>query len=227
MNESGAIRMTTGDVVETLHTLANIVTVRGHYPEGHPAIARADAAVAARFNELLVRSHELVLALIEGELVIDERPMPGLGKQLAPLLDAMTRHEIECLVFQRGILPTECGLLGRTLRLGATASPAQLRSELQAGLSHVLLRFAALKRSDGTGRAGEGGEALSPLVDDLLGTVTRAIEREELIDVKAVRAVATRVFGACHVQSFSLQQRAFARGVVDEAVHATNVGLMT
>src|SRR5688572_28561864 len=111
MNESGAIRMTSGDVVEALHTLSNIVTVRGHYPEGHPAIARADAAAAARLNEILVHSHELVLALIEGELVIDERPMPGLDKLLGALLEAMTRHEIECLVFQRGILPTECALL--------------------------------------------------------------------------------------------------------------------
>lgn len=64
------------DVVEGLHALTTMVTVRTHYAEGHPAIARADELAGGFFQRLLQRLPELVLALIDGEFVVCERPMP-------------------------------------------------------------------------------------------------------------------------------------------------------
>jgi hypothetical protein len=56
----------------------------------------------------------------------------------------MLRHEIECIVFQRGMLPAECAILGRALGRPADAA-GKVRESAQAELPHVLLRFVELK----------------------------------------------------------------------------------
>jgi hypothetical protein len=226
VTESGSPRAAVSDVIELLHGLANVITVRAHYSEGHPAIDRADAAAAASFNAFSLRTPELVVALIEGEFVVNERPMPGLRRHLGALADGMARHEIECFVFQRGISAVECGLVGRTLRMAATNQPALLRAELQGGLKHVLLRFAALKRGDGIGRETRTLEYVVPEVCALHAGVVDAIAKERLVDVAGIRALAARMAEACHARAFAVPQRAYAPGILDEAAHATNVAFM-
>ncbi len=215
------------DVGEALHGLANVMSVRSHYTEGHPAIARADAAAASGFTRLLDRVPEIVLALLDGEFVVSERPLPELRARLTTLADAMTRHELECIVFQRGITPAECALLGRTLNLPPVPDPAKLREETQTGLAHVLLRFAELKTSDETNRQGARAEYFVAEVGHVLHEAARAIAAEQPIDRAGVRAVARRLVAACNARAFALEPRAYAAGQGDEASHATNVALMT
>ncbi len=215
------------DVGDALHGLANVMSVRSHYAEGHPAIARADAAAASGFSRLLDRVPEIVLALLDGEFVVSERPLPELRARLTTLAEAMTRHELECIVFQRGITPAECALLGRTLNLPTVSDPAKLREETQTGLAHVLLRFAELKSSAEANRQGARAEYFVPEVGLVLHDAARAIAAEKMIDRTGVRAIARRLVDACNARVFALEPRAYAVGVGDEASHATNVALMT
>jgi HD-GYP domain-containing protein (c-di-GMP phosphodiesterase class II) len=215
------------DVTEVLHTLANVMTVRNHYVEGHPAIARADAAAAEGFNKVLLRVPELVLALIDGEFVVSERPLPDLRNRLPLLAEAMIRHQIECIVFQRGILAAECSQLGKALGAPASADPARARDDLQAQLTHVLLRFAALTASEGNERKDGAAEYLVPAVQEALDQVLQAIAEERVVDRVPIRKTAERIAGACHARAFTLEARAYAEGIVDFAAQATNVALLT
>lgn len=215
------------DVSDVLHTLSNVMTVRAHYAEGHPAIARADAAAAAGFARLLERVPEIVVAFVDGEFVVSERPLPELRARLGALAEAMTRHEIDCIVFQRGVTAAECSVLGRTLNTPLVADPAKLRAEAQVGLSHVLLRFAVLKASDVAKRQGAQAEYLAPDVGRALYDAARAIADEKPIDRVAVRAIASRIVAACNARAFAIEPRAYAAGVGDLPAHATNVALMT
>ena len=115
MEGSGPRGADWADILEVLHAIVNTMTVRSHYAEGHPGIQRADAQAAQGLTRVLDRIPELVVALIDNEFVVCERPMPDLRARLHVLADSMARHEIECLVFQRGTSPTETAFLGRML----------------------------------------------------------------------------------------------------------------
>lgn len=215
------------DLAEVLHGLTNVITVRGHYEEGHPAIARADAAAAAGFLRLFERVAEIVVALIDDEFVINERPLPELRARLPVLADAMSRHSIECLVLQHGMTLGEISLLARGLAQPVASDPAKLRDDLQAGLAHVLLRFVELTTNADAHRTTHRTEYLVPLVGDALYGAARAIAEEKVIDRAQVRDVARRVYRACRIKQFAIEPRAYSPGVIDDAAHAANVALMT
>jgi HD-GYP domain-containing protein (c-di-GMP phosphodiesterase class II) len=215
------------DIIEVLHAFSNVMTVRKNYGEGHPAIARADAAAASGFARVLAHVPELVVALLDGEFVVSERPLPELRSRIGVLADSMTRHEVECIVFQKGITAAECAILGKTLNLPPSPDPAKLREETQTLLAHVLLRFAELKAADQTKRKIADAEYLVPAVGSALYDAARAIASEQLIDRDAVLDAALRVTVACNARVYSLEQRAYAVGQGDEPTHAMNVALMT
>jgi HD-GYP domain-containing protein (c-di-GMP phosphodiesterase class II) len=196
---------------EALHTLTNSITVRSHYDEAHPAIARSDAAAAANFTRLLERVPEIVVAIIDDELVVNERPLPELRARVPALAEAMTKHGLECVVFQRGMTHAECVLLARGLAQQLAADPAKTREDLQAALAHVLLRFVELTSKDDGRRNLSRADYLVPFVGD------RA----------SLRAAAARVLAACHLRAFAIEARAYAQGVADDAAHAANVAAMT
>jgi len=214
------------DVVEGLHALTNMVTVRSHYAEGHPAIARADQLAGGLFTRLLARLPELVLALIDGEFVVCERPMPDLHDRIPVLAEAMLRHDVECIVVQRGLTAAECTLLGRTLA-SPRQEPGRAREQARAGLIHVGFRYAELRAKGGAGRGAHDAQDFVPAVHALLGDVARSIATKTLADRQAVRSLAGQIVACCEERTFSLQQRCHVDGVGDEASHAVNVAMMT
>lgn len=213
------------DILEVLHSLVNTMTVRTHYAEGHPAIQRADGMAAQGFTRVLDRLPELVIALIDNEFVVCERPMPDLRARLHVLAEAMVRHEIECLVFQRGMTANETSFLGRMLARPVD-QPGRVREQTQAGLQHILLRFAELTQDHQWSRAGRHGTSFAPIVAELLASTVRAIASERPIDRKPVLAVATEMVEAVEGRMFSLEARCFAGPDINEAGrHAANVAL--
>jgi HD-GYP domain-containing protein (c-di-GMP phosphodiesterase class II) len=215
------------DILEVLHALVNTMTVRSHYAEGHPAIQRADLLAAQGFGRVLDRLPELVIALIDNEFVVCERPMPDLRARLHVLAEAMARHEIECLVFQRGTSPTETAFLGRMLARPID-QPGKVREQTQAGLQHVLLRFAELRHDQQWSRAGKHGTSFAPIVAELLASIVKAIAMEKPIDKKPVLAIATEMVDAVEGRMFSLESRCYAGPDLSESArHAANVALVS
>jgi hypothetical protein len=214
------------DVVEVLRSVTNLVTVRSHYEEGHPAIQRADEHAAGRFAALLARLPEIVLALVDGEFVVCERPLPDLRARLPVLAESMIRHDVECIVFQRGIHAAECTQLGRILA-APTADPGRAREQAQATLVHVLFRYAELQSQQEGKRGGGGAEDFVPAVFELLQTVGRAVASGTHVDRNAVRGVAKEIVACCARRAFALVPRCHTPGVDDLAPHSVNVAMMT
>ena len=222
MNESIAPPEWQG-VLDVLHAFANMITVRSHYTEGHPAIAQADDHAANGFARVLERLPELVVALIDGEFIISERPLPDLRTRLHALADAMTRHEIECVVFQRGMTPEECGILGRALVLPAGKS---VREDTQAELAHVLLRF-VVRAGDKEAGGGAQTAFFVQAAHEMLVGLARALANEQPIDKLSISALANQIATSCASHSGMIHQRAWTRSMEDEATHAANVATMT
>ncbi len=214
------------DVVELLHRFANVMTSRVHYPEGHPAIARAVRLATERFSEVLASIPELVVALIDGEFLICDRPMPDLSANLATLASAMARHDIECIVFMRGLDAAECEHLGKTLVLGNEA-PGRVREAAQQNLTHILLRFAEVRTHDKEQAYEVHAAALLPSVQRLLDHVVQSFANEQTADLTQIRALARRIVSACSSRSYTLLPRCYVPGIDDQAAHATNVAMMT
>jgi hypothetical protein len=215
------------DVVEALHGVLNIVTVRSHYPRGHPAITRADDLAYAGLAKMLGRLPEIVVALLDGEFVICERPMPDLKSRLPGLAEVMNRQNVECLVLQRGLTRTECSVLAEVLTAPPDPAPAAARDRVQADLQHVLFRFAEIRKHDLSAGAGVGSEYLVPLVRDLFDRVRRAVASDVDIDRKSVTGVASRVLDRCRTRNYALELFCHGDGAEALAVHATNVAIMT
>ncbi len=214
-----------GAVNDVLHALSNMITVRSHYTEGHPAIAQADDNAAAGFARVLEIIPDLVVALVDGEFIVCERPLPDLRARLHALADSMSRHGVECIVFQRGMTRQECGVLGSSLASPADA-PGRVREQTQAELMHVLLRF-VVRAGDAAAGAGTQTSYFVPPVQDALGGVARALAGDAPIDKLGILAVANQIVLACSSRSATISQRSWTRSMEDEASHAANVAMMT
>ena len=214
-----------GAVMDVLHALANMITVRSHYTEGHPAIAQADEHAANGFTGVLEKMPDLVVALVDGEFIVCERPLPDLRTRLHALADAMTRHDIECIVFQRGMTRAECNVLGLALAT-PVGSPGRVRELAQQSLNHVLLRF-VVRAGDTLAGAGAQTSFFVPAVADLLVGAARALGNDEPIDKLGILAVANQMVLAWSARSGMILQRAWTRSLDDEATHAANVAMMT
>jgi HD-GYP domain-containing protein (c-di-GMP phosphodiesterase class II) len=226
MTQSGPQGREWADVVEVLHALNNLVTVRSHYAEGHPAIARADDLAAGLFGRLLARMPELVLALIDGEFVVSERPMPDLRDRIEVLATAMVRHEVECIVIQRGVTSAECTVMGRLLA-APKAEPRRAHEQARANLVHVGFRFAEKRKKGEVGRGAQDAMDFVQPVHALLGDVARAVATKTLADREAVRAIAAQMVASCDRRSFVLQQRCHVEDASNDAGHAVNVAMIT
>jgi HD-GYP domain-containing protein (c-di-GMP phosphodiesterase class II) len=216
------------DVVEALHGALTIITVRGQYPPGHPAVRRADEQAAAGFARVFKRVSEVVVALIDNEFIVSERPRPELRERLPGLADVMVRHDVECFVFQQGITVAECSSFAEILSTPPDPDePARAREQAHARLQHILLRFAELKAQDGS--KGHGGvvEYVVPAVHEALADLARGIARGRVIDTRTIRAVAESIQSKCALRTFAIEPRAYAPGKGDLAAHAANVATMT
>lgn len=214
-----------GAVVDVLHALGNMITVRSHYTEGHPAIAQADDNATAGFTRVLEVIPDLVVALVDGEFIVCERPLPDLRARLHSLADAMVRHEVECIVFQRGMTRVECGVLGMALALPADVK-GRVREQTQAHLMHVLLRF-VVRAGDSAAGSGTNTAFFVPPVHDALVGVARSLASDSPIDKLGILAVANQILLSVVSRSAMISQRAWTRSMEDEATHASNVAIMT
>ncbi len=214
-------------LVDALHALTNTMTVRTHYGASHPAIARADTHCFQAFTRVLEHLSPILIAFTDGEFVICERPFPDLRERLHVLSQAMTRHDIECILVHRGMTRAECETLGATLNLPGDV-PGRVREQAQAKLTHVLLRFLEA-RVDGVTRKSAGVDATSlvPAVREVLDGVLSAIATKNDVDVASVMDVAREIRSRCAIRGYLLETRSVVDGRDDLAAHATNVALMT
>lgn len=214
-----------GAVMDVLHALGNMITVRSHYTEGHPAIAQADDNATAGLTRVLEVIPDLVVALVDGEFIVCERPLPDLRARLHSLADAMVRHEIECIVFQRGVTRVECGALGMALALPADVK-GRVREQTQAHLMHVLLRF-VVRAGDSAAGSGANTAFFVPPVHDALVGVARSLASDSPIDKLGILAVANQILLSVVSRTAMISQRSWTRSMEDEATHASNVAIMT
>ena len=214
------------EVNEVLHALSNTVTVRSHYGEGHPAIANADDVASQCFTRVLERIPDFVVAIIDNEFVVCERPLPELRSRFHVLAESMLRHQIECIVFQKGMRRDECTTLATALSK-AEETKGRVREQAQASLHHVLLRFAGLTLDE----PGKATSASAPYfvsaVMEVLVRVARSLANDGSVDRHAIATLASQIVSACSSRTFSLQQRSWSRNIEDEAAHAANVAMMT
>ena len=213
-------------VVDSLHGLSNVMTVRSHYPAGHPAIERAGRVAAESLGRALAKTPEVVVALLDGELVVCERPMPEMRQRLAALTEAMARHELECFVVQRGVTPAECTTLGRFLASPVDADLHHTRDQTQAELAHVLLRYAVLRAGDDARNALAPAEYFVETVRSVQGEVARSLASRTPLARATVDDVAGHLISACRSHTYRIEQRSIA-DKDDLAAHSTNVALMT
>lgn len=225
MDDRAAVTNEWKDLMEVLHALGNTITVRSHYSPGHPAIGQADQLAWTGFSKVSERIPELIVALVDDEFVICERPLPELRSRLHVLADAMKRHEIECIVFQRGMTPSESTALGAALALPADQAGV-VRERVQQQLLHVLLRFVALKDEDKKG-LGTNAAYFVPPVQAALVELANALAADGAVDKLGILAVANQILVSCGARGVGLSVRSWSRTMEDEAAHATNVAIMT
>jgi HD-GYP domain-containing protein (c-di-GMP phosphodiesterase class II) len=218
------------DVAEVLHGLLTAIVSRGQYPEGHPTIERADESATVLFARFHKKAPELAVALIEGEIVIDDRPLPDLKTRMPALVDALVRHGIECLVFLQGIDLHEVSMLAAALAGTADAArPNAIRERIQSELRHVLVRFVSLReleRSDYDQEEASRRE-IEPLVVALLGALGEQIRARAALDLEHVRKVARLVVQRVDARKFAVRMRRQDEGPLDLPGHSSNVATMT
>jgi HD-GYP domain-containing protein (c-di-GMP phosphodiesterase class II) len=213
------------DVVEVLHALLTTVVIRGHYPAGHPAVERADDTATSGLARVGLQMPELVVAIVEQEFVVAERPMPELRAKLPGFADMLLRHGIECLVFVRGVTKSEISTVASVLAAPPADEMARARERLQAQLPHILLRYVSLRENKVEEEAEHAGN-LVPGVSDMLASVLVTFARGARIDEAAVRKVAQGIFDGYVARAAPLQLRSFDPED-DGAGHATNAAIMT
>jgi HD-GYP domain-containing protein (c-di-GMP phosphodiesterase class II) len=213
------------DVVESLHALLTTVVMRGQYPAGHPAIDRADETATATLTRVGATLQELVVAIVEHEFVVAERPMPELRERLPGFAELLLKHDVECLVFVRGLARGEISALATALAAPQPEDAARARERLQAAMPHVLLRYAAL-RENTVDEEAEHASNLVPDVVDLLESVLATFARGARIDEWAVRRVARGIFDSYTARAAPLALRSFDPAD-DGPGHAANTAIMT
>ncbi len=223
-------RVHVAEAIEALHGLLTSIVSRAQYPEGHPTIQRADEAATATFGRALGKLSEIVVALVEGELMINDRPMPELRDRMPGFPDALTRHGIECLVFLQGIEIAEVTTLAESLA-GPTdpADPRAARERITSTLGHVLVRFVALRDVDRSeyDREEASRREIEPLVVKILEHVGVQMRARGPIDQAFVRGVAATIVESVDARKFVLRTRRFDEGALDLAGHSTNVAVMS
>jgi HD-GYP domain-containing protein (c-di-GMP phosphodiesterase class II) len=217
------------EMIDVVRTLLNAVVVRTQYPEKHPAIAKADLAALANVTRALDRMPELVVALVDGEFVIMERPLPEARRRAPGFAEAMQRHGIECLVFLRGVDKEEISALARGL--GAPPPPEHeapaTRDRLQSLLKHVLLRFVEVKAQDPSHKAAAQNAALiEPRVRELLERVSEWIANDTPFELETIRTVAEQILWCARARTFGLAMHSWGPGADFSAGHAANVAMI-
>lgn len=109
-----------GDLQPLVLALATGVGAASIYPAGHPRIDESAARVVRELERLLAErgDSEVTLLVVDGEMVVDGRPLRHVSMSLQPLLKAFARRRVQRLTLAAGLIAAECrefleALLGR------------------------------------------------------------------------------------------------------------------
>src|SRR5690242_6810313 len=132
------------------------------YPEGHPSLAPAAAAVGRRAADLLRDRVTLSLGVAHLQLVIEGVATDPKHPVLAKLAGRLHRHHLGAVTFSRGITADEISAVLRTLAEEAdrTAQPLGLRPrDALPNWEHLRLHPLTYDRLE---LLDEGGEEVPP-----------------------------------------------------------------
>ena len=155
------------------------------YPEGHPSLGPAAAALAERASLLLDERPSLSLGVARNQLVIEGLATDSRHPVLRELAGRLHRHHLGAVTFRRGVDGSEVASVLRTLAVDAErsgqplglGSPARLRE-----WSHVELHpltYERLELADDQGARAEGGARAAEL---WLGLARAALAAEASSD---------------------------------------------
>jgi hypothetical protein len=110
------------DLADFLIELSIALHKHAMYPEGHPSLAPAAAALTRRAGLLLEDRPSLALGVARHQLVIEGIATDPKHPVLAELAGRLHRHHLGAVTFRRGIAAAEVGDALRTLALDAERS---------------------------------------------------------------------------------------------------------
>ena len=149
------------DLADFLIELSIALHKHAMYPEGHPSLAPAAAAVTRRAAQLLEDRATVSLGVARNQLVIEGVATDPKHPVLRELAGRLHRHHLGAITFRRGVEQEEVADALRTLAIEAerTGQPLGLgdRDRL-AAWPHVQLHALTYERLELTDQAGPVGE---------------------------------------------------------------------
>src|SRR5947208_3039577 len=149
------------DLADFLIELSIALHKHAMYPEGHPSLAPAAAAVTRRAAQLLEDRATISLGVARNQLVIEGVATDPKHPVLRELAGRLHRHHLGAITFRRGVEQEEVADALRTLAIEAerTGQPLGLgdRDRL-AAWPHVQLHALTYERLELTDQAGPVGE---------------------------------------------------------------------
>src|SRR5213080_1993801 len=149
------------DLADFLIELSIALHKHAMYPEGHPSLAPAAAAVTRRAAQLLEDRATVSLGVARNQLVIEGVATDPKHPVLRELAGRLHRHHLGAITFRRGVEQEEVADALRTLAIEAerTGQPLGLgdRDRL-AAWPHVQLHAPTYERLALTDQAGPAGE---------------------------------------------------------------------
>lgn len=111
--------MNTLDLRTFAHHLLGARQTQAIYPPEHPRVADAIRELFLSTTDLLGEADALRVALVDNELVLDERPVPSDGDLFDGFARALRKQGIGKLVVKRGVRRWELAALARVLSMSA------------------------------------------------------------------------------------------------------------
>lgn len=97
------------------HHLMGARQTQSMYPPEHPRVAEANRAVFMQVTQILELRPEIKIALADGELVVDDRPVPADGDLLDGFARLLQRQGVGKVVIRKGVRRWELSTLIRGL----------------------------------------------------------------------------------------------------------------
>jgi hypothetical protein len=148
------------DLADFLVELSIALHKHAMYPEGHPSLAPAVAAVARRAALLLADRGTVSLGVARDQLVIEGVATDPKHPVLHDLAGRLHRHHLGALTFRRGVEPGEVADLLRTLAVDAERGGQPLGlgpAERLRAWDHVRLHPVSFERLELVEPSGEEG----------------------------------------------------------------------
>jgi putative nucleotidyltransferase with HDIG domain len=110
------------------------------YPEGHPELEKKTQDLFKRLAKYLSQRPSITLLFVNGEVVVENTPLPELGKTLAQIIQRFESMKLQRMLFRQGLTSKELILLLQIL-LPLLKNPEDadlILSKNQGQLPHIL-----------------------------------------------------------------------------------------